>query len=226
MNFFSSSSAQADTARPLSQSRGLPYFAYGSNLHVAQMAQRCPDSVFLGKGTLPGYRWQINERGVANVVESPNHCVQGLVFFVNPRDERALDRSEGVARSLYLKRSLPIIFEPHPRYANYKSAVLARRLSSRVARPSTPDDPTRPRSLSSARARPRGPDDSEQIEALVYISDRFKTDGPIRDEYIQRMENAAADALELGVSPAFITDTIRPHLLPPPSPTYPPTSQQ
>ena len=37
----SSNSCVAQMARP--------YLAYGSNLHVAQMAHRCPDSVFLGK---------------------------------------------------------------------------------------------------------------------------------------------------------------------------------
>ena len=33
-----------------------PYFAYGSNMHVAQIAERCPDSVFLGQATLQDYR--------------------------------------------------------------------------------------------------------------------------------------------------------------------------
>jgi hypothetical protein len=47
------------------------YFAYGSNLSPEQMARRCPDSIFLGKATLRGYRWQINERGVANIVAAP-----------------------------------------------------------------------------------------------------------------------------------------------------------
>lgn len=47
------------------------YFAYGSNLSPEQMGRRCPDSIFLGKATLRGYRWQVNERGVANIVEVP-----------------------------------------------------------------------------------------------------------------------------------------------------------
>lgn len=47
------------------------YFAYGSNLSPEQMARRCPDSIFLGKATLRGHKWQINERGVANVVPVP-----------------------------------------------------------------------------------------------------------------------------------------------------------
>lgn len=47
------------------------YFAYGSNLSPQQMAHRCPDSIFLGKATLRWWRWQVNERGVANVVPVP-----------------------------------------------------------------------------------------------------------------------------------------------------------
>ncbi len=186
------------------------YFAYGSNLHVTQMAQRCPHSVFLGKATLPGYRWQINQRGVANVVESLDDCVEGLVFLVNPRDEKALDRSEGVSRSLYVKKSLPIIYEPHERYCNSKSSQLAQQL----ARPLTPEDPSR---SPPSRPRNKGPHDTEQVEALVYVSEKFKLDGRIRDEYIQRMENAASDAITLGVSPSFIDRVIRPHIIPRPS---------
>ena len=184
-----------------------PYFAYGSNLHVAQMAQRCPDSVFLGKATLPGYRWQINQRGVANVVKSPRHHVEGLVFLVNPTDESALDRSEGVSSSLYLKKRLTIDFERHASYANVRSWELAERLAQ---------SPTLERS--STRPRSRVADNSERMEALVYVSDKFNIDGCIRAEYIQRMENAAGDAVALGVSHTFTDEVIRPHLLPVPVP--------
>ncbi|POS79700.1 hypothetical protein DHEL01_v201907 [Diaporthe helianthi] len=47
------------------------YFAYGSNLSPDKMARRCPDSIFLGKATLRGHRWQINERGLVNIVRVP-----------------------------------------------------------------------------------------------------------------------------------------------------------
>lgn len=32
------------------------YLAYGSNLSVAQMAQRCPDAVYVGTAVLNDYR--------------------------------------------------------------------------------------------------------------------------------------------------------------------------
>lgn len=47
------------------------FFAYGSNLSPKNMARRCPDSIFLGKATLRGYRWQANECGQVNIVRIP-----------------------------------------------------------------------------------------------------------------------------------------------------------
>lgn len=44
------------------------YFAYGSNLSLAQMKMRCPDSIFVGMGLLQDYRWIVNQRGYANIV--------------------------------------------------------------------------------------------------------------------------------------------------------------
>lgn len=45
------------------------YFGYGSNLWKHQMVQRCPTSKYLGIARLNDYRWIINERGYANVVQ-------------------------------------------------------------------------------------------------------------------------------------------------------------
>ena len=82
---------------------GQLYFAYGSNLHLAQMSRRCPRSAFLGRAILRGYRWQINERGVANIVKSKNSSVQGLVYCLGDGDEESLDGSEGVLAGFYEK---------------------------------------------------------------------------------------------------------------------------
>ena len=95
-------------------------------------------------------------------------------------DESALDRSEGISTSLDPKKQLSVNFEPHASYANVKSAKLAERL----AQSRTPE-------RSFTRPRGRVADNSELMEALVYVSDKFITDGCIRDEYIQRMENEA-----------------------------------
>lgn len=82
------------------------YFGYGSNLWRYQMAQRCPTSVYLGVARLPNFKWIINERGYANVVESPSTSgetstngsdeVYGLVYSLAPSDEARLDINESV----------------------------------------------------------------------------------------------------------------------------------
>ncbi|KAI7777419.1 hypothetical protein LA080_003571 [Diaporthe eres] len=123
------------------------YFAYGSNLSPEQMAHRCPDSIFLGKATLPEYRWQVNERGVANVVPVPKRlpqedrkggrgrdrngdgaAVEGLIYAISAEDERQLDLYEGVAKGRYEKYDVCVDFEP------VRGNVFARCTSASVAR--------------------------------------------------------------------------------------------
>lgn len=120
------------------------YFAYGSNLSPEQMARRCPDSIFLGKATLPGYRWQANERGVANAVMDPDPdpdpevvvkgreeeepaAVEGLLYALSLDDEIRLDRYEGVAKGRYDKFAMRVCFEP------VRENVFARCTSASVA---------------------------------------------------------------------------------------------
>ncbi len=94
--------------------RTKPYFAYGSNMWLEQMARRCPASRVLGPGRLADHRWTISARGYANVVSSPGDHVLGTVFALTVEDEDALDRHEGVHLDppSYLKRTLPVSLEP------------------------------------------------------------------------------------------------------------------
>ena len=84
------------------------YFAYGSNMANAQMAQRCPQSKKIGVARLPGYRWIISGRGYATVVQAPQDEVEGVLFEISPSDEAALDRFEGVAAGSYAKAELRV----------------------------------------------------------------------------------------------------------------------
>ncbi|KAJ0117766.1 ig2 family protein [Diaporthe amygdali] len=106
------------------------YFAYASNLSPEKMAHRCPDSIFLGKATLRGHRWQINERGVANVVRTGRQrdAVEGLVYAISPSDEERLDRYEGVSKELYEKVEAKVDFE------SVRENVFARCTSASVAK--------------------------------------------------------------------------------------------
>ena len=71
------------------------------------MAKRCPESRYIGIAKLHDYRFQINQRGYANVLPSPGNCVEGLVYLLSLTDEARLDKSEGVPTA-YQKRSLDI----------------------------------------------------------------------------------------------------------------------
>jgi len=82
------------------------YFAYGSNMWLAQMAERCPDHRLLGVGVLKGYRWIISSRGYANIIKSPTDVVYGVVYEISVSDEAHLDVSEGVRVGSYYKEFL------------------------------------------------------------------------------------------------------------------------
>lgn len=60
------------------------------------MAKRCPESRYIGTAKLHDFRFQINERGFANIVPSSRHSVEGLVYRLNQTDEAKLDKNEGV----------------------------------------------------------------------------------------------------------------------------------
>ena len=73
-----------------------------------RMKDRCPDSTPQGKGILKGYKWIINERGVANILISKPDYVEGYIFSITESDERNLDEKEGVKKGCYVKETLTI----------------------------------------------------------------------------------------------------------------------
>ena len=183
------------------------YFTYGSNLHIAQMAERCPDSCFVGRGTLTGYRWQINQRGVANIVESSRHDkVRGLVFEVTRADVRALDRFEGVRSGAYSRENLEVHVTANDALVGKKSAEVAGKLQAYH------DGHVRRSSLTG-----RGTLERRKVPTWVYISTNHMQDGIIRPEYVPRMANAMLDARVLGVDGDYIKDVMAPPCRAPPA---------
>ena len=79
----------------------IKYFAYGSNLDLAQMKIRCPSSELISKGSLSGYRLTFNRHssgwggGVADVIQDQDSKVWGLVFKLSNSDLKRLDSYEG-----------------------------------------------------------------------------------------------------------------------------------
>ncbi len=73
-----------------------PYFAYGSNLCVSQMALRCPDAADPRPAVLADHDWLINQRGVATIEPLAGSQVHGVLWQISDSDLAALDAAEGV----------------------------------------------------------------------------------------------------------------------------------
>jgi gamma-glutamylcyclotransferase len=72
------------------------------------MKSRCSTSTYHSFGFLKGYKWIIGERGYANVVKTKDEdVVYGMLYALQPEDEKLLDIAEGVPRA-YFKRELDI----------------------------------------------------------------------------------------------------------------------
>lgn len=76
------------------------YFAYGSNLNLSQMKQRCPHSKVVAASMLKDYELQFWH--VATIVPKKGAEVPILVWEIDQKDECSLDRYEGFP-NLYRK---------------------------------------------------------------------------------------------------------------------------
>ncbi|MDD4754209.1 MAG: gamma-glutamylcyclotransferase [Desulfitobacteriaceae bacterium] len=85
---------------------GKLYFAYGSNMDESQMAHRCPTAKLVGQACLNGYRFIINDRGVASIIRNDDSFVDGILWSVFPVDEEALDHYEGISSNFYFKTEI------------------------------------------------------------------------------------------------------------------------
>ena len=81
------------------------YIAYGSNINLEQMANRCPNSKIVSKEMLKGY--ELEFRGVATIVPNDKSEVPILIWEIDGRDEHSLDRYEGFP-NLYRKELFEI----------------------------------------------------------------------------------------------------------------------
>ena len=82
------------------------YLAYGSNLSIAQMVQRCPNAVYVGKATIKDY--QLLFKGSYLTIEKKEGAsVPVLVWKITEYDEARLDRYEGFP-TFYYKESMNV----------------------------------------------------------------------------------------------------------------------
>ncbi len=86
------------------------YLAYGSNLSVEQMLQRCPQAIYVGTGELKDYRLLFRGSltgSYLTIERKRNRTVPVLVWMVTDEDEAALDLYEGYPR-FYRKEELQV----------------------------------------------------------------------------------------------------------------------
>jgi len=86
------------------------YIAYGSNLNLEQMANRCPTAKVVGASKINNYRLLFrgsHAGAVATIEPYKGGSVPVLVWEITPADETALDRYEGWP-FLYRKETLKI----------------------------------------------------------------------------------------------------------------------
>ena len=81
------------------------YIAYGSNLSVEQMAQRCPDVRIVGQAVLED--WELAFHGCATILPNKGKNTPVLVWEISERDEKNLDIYEGFP-TYYRKEDLNI----------------------------------------------------------------------------------------------------------------------
>ena len=85
------------------------YFAYGSNLNHEQMKRRCSGAKYIKKHPLKSYKLCFSHKtkhsiyGHANIVKNKKSKVLGALWNINKKDEKELDRYEGVDYNYYQK---------------------------------------------------------------------------------------------------------------------------
>jgi len=99
-----------------SDSDGVWYFAYGSNMHPAIFRERrgmCPRAVRPAR--LREYRLCFNlpigpgERGVGNIEPAEGACTWGVLYLLTPEELARLDRTEGVGVGLYARIVVDVV---------------------------------------------------------------------------------------------------------------------
>lgn len=91
------------------------YFAYGSNLLLTQMQQRCPSAEVVSRATLLGYKLDFVQPhagwggGTAGIVAELGGRVEGVVYQVSEEDLKMLDWYEPTADGRYWRLKVAVM---------------------------------------------------------------------------------------------------------------------
>ena len=110
------------------------YVAYGSNLHLDQMARRCPSATVYGVGRLNN--WELLYRGMegnahATIARKKGASVPVVIWNIEPSDESSLDVYEGYPK-YYFKQDVMVEIGGRKK----KAMVYIMDLRRKAARPS------------------------------------------------------------------------------------------
>jgi hypothetical protein len=206
-------STSPSSTQPLtSSSTGTFYLAYGSNLSPTQMRSRLPSplssSVPIAIARLDGWKWIINGRGYANVVEflapplvsdgnesgqRDENIVYGLLYNLSPANELLLDGFEGVSSP---RNRSPVpnpvdadrLRKPHLQGTwDYNKLYLDVSVTKWLVDPGE------------SGLEGTSKDEEDRIRALVYVDEIRVTEAEIQKEYIGRMNRAIDESVALGV---------------------------
>ena len=89
------------------------YVAYGSNLNIEQMTQRCPGAILKGTGVIKNYELQFKGRDTsafATIAPKKGAETPIAIWSITEADERWLDRYEGFPTH-YFKEDVPVEVE-------------------------------------------------------------------------------------------------------------------
>lgn len=83
------------------------YIAYGSDMNLEEMNQRCPKSQVYGKYKLDNYKMTFRGKGHANMEESEGGSIPILIWKITKECERELDKYKGYP-DYYTKKEIPL----------------------------------------------------------------------------------------------------------------------
>lgn len=90
------------------------YFAYGSNINMKQMKERCPSATFFSKAIMRDYRLDFPRRserwggGVAGITKDESNFVEGVIYELTFEDLLKLDIFEGVKEKRYERKKASV----------------------------------------------------------------------------------------------------------------------
>ena len=111
------------------------YIAYGSNLHLGQMAHRCPTATIVGTTELKNWRLMFKgsrSGNYATIEPCIGDTVPVLIWELTDADERSLDRYEGFP-TFYFKQTIPVVVNG----LKIDAMAYLMRLDAKVGYPST-----------------------------------------------------------------------------------------